>query len=62
MPAGGGQGLGSPASKATEQHLNNVEQDRGGCAAKVEVRDGDAEASDLGPVMPGAKLNGEEEK
>ena len=28
----------------------------------MKARDGDAEASDLGPVIPGAKLNGDEEK
>lgn len=62
-PAGGGQGLGSPASKAAEQqHLNNAEQNRADHAAKMKARDGDADTSDLGPVMPEAKPNGDEEK
>jgi len=60
-PAGGGQGLGSPASKAAEQqHLDDAEQNRADQAAKMKARDGDAEAGDLGPVIPGAKLNGDE--
>lgn len=62
-PAGGGQGLGSAASKATEQqHQNNAEPDRADHAAKMKAKDGDAEASDLGPAIPGGKLDGENEK
>jgi hypothetical protein len=39
-----------------------VEQHRADQAAKMKARDGNAEASNLGPVMPGAELNGDEEK